>query len=63
MRSATLIKKKKKKIFLKVDSQMMCQLQMRSTILKNVSLSYKIMTHHLRIVFLNKNLESAGTVW
>jgi hypothetical protein len=47
--------------FSKVDSQIMCQLWMRSTILKekkNVSLSHEMMTHHLGTNFEVKNLRS-----
>jgi hypothetical protein len=36
--------------FPKINSQMMCQLWMRSTILENVS-SYRMVTHHLETTF------------
>jgi hypothetical protein len=47
MRSATLIRF----FFPKVYSQVMCQSWMRSTILKNVSPSQRMVTHHFRITF------------
>jgi hypothetical protein len=41
-------------IFSKNYSQMMCQLWIRYTILKNVSPSYEMVTHHLRTTFKKK---------
>jgi hypothetical protein len=39
-------------------SQMLCQSWMRSIILKNVSPSHEMVTHHLGTTFGDENLES-----
>jgi hypothetical protein len=47
----------------KFGTQMMCHNSMWSIILKNVSQSHKVVTHHLWTKFWKKNLGTLGLVW